>query len=175
MNAKLLCLFSLLFLHCAAKPKSTNVPGPAVSGPSSYENENKNDTATDALSDELNNYTQSDEVTLATFLGDNNTLYFEFNSSELTPTSKQTLDGLAEWLRASPQRSILIEGHTDEIGTTEYNLGLGERRAIITKNYLTRLGVEPERVDVITFGEERPAGKEDHLNRRSVIMAPGPR
>jgi peptidoglycan-associated lipoprotein len=101
----------------------------------------------------------------------NDVVYFEFDSSELDAAARAKLEENAEWLKADPARTLTIEGHTDEVGTPEYNLGLGERRARTTKDYLVRLGVTEKRVSIITYGEEKPAGSEDAQNRRSMFVA----
>lgn len=98
-------------------------------------------------------------------------IYFAFDSSDLDEAARTKLNENAEWLKADPSRTLTIEGHTDEVGTPEYNLGLGERRARATKDYLVRLGIEEKRVSIITYGEERPASTEDTQNRRSVFVA----
>jgi peptidoglycan-associated lipoprotein len=98
-------------------------------------------------------------------------IYFAFDSSELDEASRAKLNENADWLKQDPARTLTIEGHTDEVGTPEYNLGLGERRARATKDYLVRLGVQEKRVSIITYGEERPAGSEDSQNRRSMFIA----
>ena len=98
-------------------------------------------------------------------------VYFEFDSSELDESARAKLEENAQWLKADPKRTLTIEGHTDEVGTPEYNLGLGERRAQTSRDYLLRLGIEPNRVSIITYGEEKPAGSEDTENRRSVFVA----
>tara|TARA_R110002096_G_scaffold408075_1_gene606926 strand:+ start:18189 stop:18689 length:501 start_codon:yes stop_codon:yes gene_type:complete len=98
-------------------------------------------------------------------------LYFAFDSSDLDEESKARLQNNADWMKEDDSRVLTIEGHTDEAGTTDYNLALGERRARITRDYLVRLGVAAGRVQIITYGEEKPAGSEDSLNRRSVFVA----
>jgi peptidoglycan-associated lipoprotein len=98
-------------------------------------------------------------------------IYFQFDSSELDEASRQKLSENAEWLKKDAKRTLTIEGHTDEVGTPEYNLGLGERRARATKDYLVRLGIQEKRVSIITYGEERPAGSSDDKNRRSMFIA----
>jgi peptidoglycan-associated lipoprotein len=101
----------------------------------------------------------------------NNTVFFEFDSSTLSADARAKLDENAEWLRQDAKREVTVEGHTDEVGTPEYNLALGDRRARAAKEYLTNLGIAADRVDVITYGEERPASTEDAQNRRSVFIA----
>ena len=97
-------------------------------------------------------------------------IYFEFDSNDLTAEAKSTLEQNAEWLQEKDDRILTIEGHTDEAGTPAYNLGLGERRAATAREYLLRLGIEPNRVKIITYGEERPAASDDSLNRRSMFV-----
>jgi peptidoglycan-associated lipoprotein len=101
----------------------------------------------------------------------NNTIFFEFDQSNLSAESRAKLDENAEWLRQDAKRKLTIEGHTDEVGTPEYNLGLGERRARTAQDYLVRLGIDAGRIQVITYGEERPASTDDAQNRRSMFIA----
>jgi peptidoglycan-associated lipoprotein len=81
---------------------------------------------------------------------------FEYDKYELTTAAQSILRGQAEWLTQNPQRMLTIEGHCDERGTREYNLGLGERRASTVKDYLTSLGVSPARLKTVSYGKERP-------------------
>jgi len=98
-------------------------------------------------------------------------VYFEFDSSDLDDAARGRLTENAEWLKQDPSRTLTIEGHTDEVGTTEYNAALGERRAQSARDYMVRLGAEEARIKIITYGEEKPASEEDALNRRSVFIA----
>lgn len=86
----------------------------------------------------------------------NQHIHFEFDSAQLTDTAKALLREKAAWLKANPGTSIVIEGHCDERGTTEYNLALGERRAAAAKQYLQDLGVGAYRMTTVSYGEERP-------------------
>lgn len=83
-------------------------------------------------------------------------IFFEFDRYDLTPEAKIVLERKAKWLRANPTYKVRIEGHCDERGTNEYNLALGDRRANAAKSYLINLGIEPERISTISYGEERP-------------------
>lgn len=83
-------------------------------------------------------------------------IHFEFDSAELTDTAKDLLREKAGWLKANTDRQVIIEGHCDERGTTEYNLALGERRASAAKQYLQDLGVGAFRLTTVSYGEERP-------------------
>lgn len=86
----------------------------------------------------------------------NQHIHFAFDSAELTDTAKALLREKADWLKANADHRIVIEGHCDERGTTEYNLALGERRASVVKQYLEDLGVGAFRMATVSYGEERP-------------------
>ena len=100
---------------------------------------------------------------------------FGYDSYALTAEARQTLLAQSKWLQAHPNLYVTIEGHADERGTREYNLALGERRASAVRDYLVALGVQPIRVNVISYGKERPAvagtGSEVWAqNRRGVTV-----
>jgi peptidoglycan-associated lipoprotein len=82
---------------------------------------------------------------------------FGYDRHDLSPEARGTLEAQAQWLARYSNLSVTIEGHADERGTREYNLALGERRANSVKNYLVALGVSPNRINVISYGKERPA------------------
>ena len=101
-------------------------------------------------------------------------VYFEFDSSTLSAAGRDELDRLSSQLAAGTAR-VAIEGHTDDRGTTEYNLALGQQRANTVAAYLRRLGVASARIDTITYGEERPAesGESESAwarNRRAELV-----
>ncbi len=81
---------------------------------------------------------------------------FEFDKYDISPADAAILKENAAVLKKYHKVKIQVEGHCDERGTNEYNLALGERRANSTKNYLLSLGVSPERISTISYGEERP-------------------
>jgi peptidoglycan-associated lipoprotein len=83
-------------------------------------------------------------------------VFFDFDKYDLTPQAQSQLDQQAAWLKQYPQYTFVVEGHADERGTREYNLALGERRANSVKNYLVALGIDPNRIQVISYGKERP-------------------
>lgn len=82
--------------------------------------------------------------------------FFDTNKSDLRPDARDALTKDAEFLRSYPDVRISIEGHCDERGSTEYNLGLGERRADAAKNFLVSLGITANRIDTVSWGKERP-------------------
>ncbi len=84
-------------------------------------------------------------------------VFFAFDSAALNEEAREVLRFKASWLQQNPGVNIIIEGHTDERGTGEYNLALGERRALTARDFLVNLGISPERVRTVSYGEERPA------------------
>jgi peptidoglycan-associated lipoprotein len=87
---------------------------------------------------------------------ENQDIQFEFDSIRLTPVAQEILTKKAAWLRANPKAKVTIEGHCDSRGTNEYNLALGEGRAQSAKAFLVDLGIDPSRLNTISYGEERP-------------------
>jgi peptidoglycan-associated lipoprotein len=83
-------------------------------------------------------------------------VHFDFDRDNIRPQEGKALEQNARWLKANPGSLLLIEGHTDERGTNEYNMALGERRASSARDYLAALGIDRSRVTLITYGEERP-------------------
>jgi peptidoglycan-associated lipoprotein len=81
---------------------------------------------------------------------------FDLDKSDLRPDARTALTKDAEFLRSYPQVRISIEGHCDERGSTEYNLGLGQRRAEAAKNFLISLGISADRMETTSWGKERP-------------------
>ena len=82
--------------------------------------------------------------------------YFDLDKSDLREDARSALTKDAEFLRSYPQAHISIEGHCDERGSTEYNLGLGQRRAEAAKNFLISLGISGDRIETTSWGKERP-------------------
>jgi peptidoglycan-associated lipoprotein len=84
-------------------------------------------------------------------------IYFGFDRSDLTAEARETLEAKWAILSANPSMSILIEGHADELGSDEYNLALGQRRAVAAKRYLTQRDIDARRIEITSFGEEGPS------------------
>jgi peptidoglycan-associated lipoprotein len=102
-------------------------------------------------------------------------VFFEFDDVTIREDQRQALHAAAAWLRANPAATLTIQGHSDERGTSEYNLALGERRAAATKAYLVALGIVPDRIRVVSYGEERPfvLGHDEEIwrwNRRAHLL-----
>lgn len=88
-------------------------------------------------------------------------VHFDFDRAALRPEGKKILDRAAEELKKNPGVAVVVEGHTCDIGTTEYNLALGDRRARSAYNYLVLLGIPADRLSTISYGEEKPAYPND--------------
>ena len=119
-------------------------------------------------------YTGSDTVEyLASGVRDR--VFFATNKSVLTTASRDVLRKQAAYMRKKKTMSFTIEGHADERGTREYNLALGERRANAVKDYLMTYGISGSRLNVISYGKERPVNSGSNplawsQNRRSVSV-----
>jgi peptidoglycan-associated lipoprotein len=86
-------------------------------------------------------------------------VHFDFDQATLSDDARAALDGKLPILRANPMVTLRIVGHTDERGSEEYNLALGQRRAATVKRYLTNQGVSEHRIETVSFGEERPVAQ----------------
>jgi peptidoglycan-associated lipoprotein len=105
-------------------------------------------------------------------------VFFDSDSSELSPTAQATLDKQARWLQQYARYNFTVEGHADERGTREYNFALGARRAEAAKQYLAARGVAAARIHTISYGKERPVATCNDIscwsqNRRAVTVLAG--
>ncbi len=87
-------------------------------------------------------------------------IYFDYDKYDVREDAKQTLRAVADYLRKNTAQKVLIEGHCDERGTSEYNLGLGDKRSRSVKDFLVSLGVPSARIDTISYGKEKPVCSE---------------
>ena len=104
-----------------------------------------------------------------------NTVYFDLDRATIKPGETSKIEDVAKALQANPTHAVQIQGHCDERGTEQYNLSLGERRALAVREYLVTAGIQPERVFTISYGEARPAetGHNEAAwskNRRGVFV-----
>lgn len=161
MNKMLLItVAALLAVGCAKKQKALTMQETVVEPPSAVQH-----TAT------VNEKPGEDPAGRPTHVP----IYFSYNSSELVDESRFALARLASALKGDESLTLTIEGHCDERGTTEYNLALGERRARAAREYLVKMGVPSSRIDLVSYGEERPAetGEGERawaLNRRDEFI-----
>ncbi len=103
-------------------------------------------------------------------------IYFAYNQSELEGSQRAKLDTLLAFLNENDGKGLIIEGHTDDRGSDEYNRALGERRSLSVKSYLVNCGIAENRIETVSYGEDRPAvpnasTESDHqLNRRCEFV-----
>ena len=102
-------------------------------------------------------------------------VFFDTDSTDLSPTARATLDKQAQWLQQYANYTFTIEGHADERGTREYNIALGARRSQAVRDYLASRGVQPGRMRTVSYGKERPVAVCNDIscwsqNRRAVTV-----
>lgn len=102
-------------------------------------------------------------------------VHFDYNKSDIRPGERPILEKVAGYMKEHPQLVIKVEGHCDERGSNEYNMALGERRALSIRSYLANLGIAPEKIYTISYGEERPLCTESNescwtRNRRGHFL-----
>jgi peptidoglycan-associated lipoprotein len=149
MFQRLLAICAVAFLFTACETAS-NVAGDSASGSSS-----SSATAAAAGSSSSTTEIQMSDAEKLAQVG--NSVYFGFDSSELTAKAQAILDRQAAFLNVNPTMVVIIEGHADERGTREYNLALGDRRAVAVRDYLLAKGLNAARVRTVSYGKERPA------------------
>lgn len=119
--------------------------------------------------DESMNPENADYETLGAY-----TVYFGFDSFSIEPGERHKVENVSKWMQSNAGSKIIIAGNCDNRGTVQYNLALGERRALAIRDYLVGLGVDKSRISTISYGEERPAVEGDNeeawaKNRRGQI------
>jgi peptidoglycan-associated lipoprotein len=151
MNARWVTFAGVLVLLAACSGRQT----PAPVGPGAFDTPGGAGAALGAPGSisrsELGPGSQQD---LAATAGDR--VFFAYDQSEISPEGRLTLERQAQWLKRYPNVTVTIEGHTDERGTREYNISLGQRRAETVKNVLIALGIPASRIATISYGKERP-------------------
>jgi peptidoglycan-associated lipoprotein len=95
-------------------------------------------------------------------------VHFDFDMSSLKPEAIRILDDAVSKLQANPGLTVTIEGHTDSVGTAEYNLSLGERRANAVRDYLLNRGIAAARMRTVSYGEERPKADNNTAEGRAT-------
>jgi peptidoglycan-associated lipoprotein len=176
----MLFLTSLMAAGCAKKPAVTDTAPPAADGAAMTEEMDMgmqqpmgiDESALDesAMGEEGMGGVSTAAVSALELI------HFDFDQYTLSAEAQATLVDNAEYLKANPDQKVRIEGYCDERGSDEYNLALGQRRALAAKNYLVSLGIAAERLSVISYGEEMPldpSGTEEAyaMNRRAEFKA----
>lgn len=156
MFQRLLAICAVAFLFTACETAS-NVAGDSASGSSSSSATAAGSTSSSASSSASSSTTATQMSDAEKLAQVGNTVYFGFDSSELAGEAQATLDRQAAFLNVNPTMVVIIEGHADERGTREYNLALGDRRAVAVRDYLLAKGLNAARVRTVSYGKERPA------------------
>ena len=167
MRTQMVSLFAALFLVAACETTPDETASTAGAGATTDENSSGGVSGSGVASDSA---ASSEEVMsdsgmtagpmpgtqedLVVNVGDR--VFFDFDKSVITAASEKTLKRQVAWLKQYASVSVTVEGHCDERGTREYNLALGERRAAAVKNFLVALGIDANRVAIISYGKERP-------------------
>lgn len=172
MRLKILSLAAgfLLLSACGSVPEENATPSTSYTGSQSSTVGQQSDRGVSTAVGVPQPGTQED---LVANIGDR--VFFGFDRYDLSTDARQKVQDWAQWLQRYSGLSVTIEGHADERGTREYNLALGERRAVSVRDYLSALGVSPSRMRTISYGKERPAvlgSNEDAWaqNRRAVLV-----
>jgi peptidoglycan-associated lipoprotein len=118
--------------------------------------------------------TEARAITDEVFRQNVQTVYFDYDKSDLRPDQAARLKANASWLKQYPTVTFTVEGHCDERGSQEYNLGLGDQRANRVKEFLVSEGIDPARMSIISYGEERPVCRDANeecyrMNRRAAF------
>jgi len=148
-------ILALVFFVSCSKQVAVRTTGPAggsTQGSSDSNNSDQKDLASSEDITEGGTGMASDSMMMINL----EDVYFEFDRSTLTREAQEILTQKALWLESNSTVKVVIEGHCDDRGTSEYNLALGDRRAASTKVFLIDLGVSPSRLMTISYGEERP-------------------
>ena len=170
----LIAVLALGVSACATKKKDLPLPPPAVAMTPAPE-----PVVKDPYAGETTTGVKSKDIpgSSADFVAQSgsDTVLFPFDSYEIDDEARTILGKQAEWLARYPAIRVTVEGHTDDRGTREYNLALGDRRATAAKNFLAAQGVDSGRMTTISYGKERPVaeGSDDVAwarNRRSVSV-----
>lgn len=144
MQKMLGVMFAMMLLAGCSSQQSSEETDPNANG-----GDGLNGASTNGIGDGSGNWgSVSDQY--------GNIVYFEFDSSDIQPASEEMLNAYSKLLKSTGAHATL-EGNTDERGTREYNMALGERRGKAVADYLTMQGVSSSQLDVVSFGEERPA------------------
>ena len=169
MRLKFIMAIAALFVASACTTVTDTDSGAGGSGESTKSSSSSSvESQSQSKSAEILPGSQAD---LVSNVGDR--VLFEYDSSDLTPEARRTLERQAAWLKRYSNVSVTVEGHCDERGTREYNLALGERRATAVSNFLVALGINGARIMTISYGKEKPValGSNDTAwsqNRRGV-------
>lgn len=151
-------LLAVMLTACSSKPMkdAASVDDKSVSSSSSSSADGSASTSgTDSSSMGMNPLTDPNNI-----LSQRN-IYFDFDKYDVKPEFRSLIEAHAQYLNQNASASVTLQGNTDEIGTREYNLSLGQRRAASVKQVLNLLGVQDRQIETISYGEERASGTDE--------------
>ncbi|MBO0333425.1 peptidoglycan-associated lipoprotein Pal [Sneathiella sp. CAU 1612] len=173
LGLKTLSIFTALLLVAACETAPTETGDSSGGGATTQTSGTSGSSTTVVSGTTTTTVKPGSQEDLVLNVGDR--VFFGFDKYDLSNEAQATLQRQAAWLKANPTVTLVIEGNTDERGTREYNLALGERRATAVKNYLVTLGISADRLSTISYGKERPVALGHNeaawaQNRRSVSV-----
>lgn len=172
LNSLLLLIFSLAFLAACEGTTGTTKDDSTITGSGS--GASSSDSATTSAAGSGSAWAGHPLDNPDSLLA-KRTVYFDFDESVILDQDRPILEAHAQYLSLNPGAAVTLEGHTDERGTREYNLALGERRSIAVRQFMSLLGASGQQMRTLSYGEERPAATGHNeeawaLNRRVVIV-----
>jgi len=172
LAAALLLAILVTVAGCASKTVTETTPAPAAPAPMPTTDVSQQPAVPSVESQRV----ESGPVAVHETVAGLERVHFAYNEFTLEESARITLEQNAVFMRKNPALKVIIEGHCDERGSDEYNLALGERRAVAARNYLVSLGIASERLSIISYGEELPLVPEANeaawaKNRRAEFKA----
>ena len=155
LNSLLLLIFSIAFLAACEGTTGTTKDDSSVSG-SSGSSSSSSDSATTTATGSGSSWAGHPLDDPSSLLA-KRVVYFDFDESVILDADRPILEAHSQYLSQNPGAAVTLEGHTDERGTREYNLALGERRALSVRQFMSLLGASGQQLRTVSYGEERPA------------------
>ena len=140
---------------CRSRPQATPAPAPMPELPAFPAPAPRDDAAERAAAD-ARERAERERLEAERRRVMEEVVYFDYDRSDLSAQARSTLDAKLGVLAGAPSMRIRVSGHTDDSGSDEYNIALGQRRAAAAKRYLTQRGIDGGRIDIVSFGEEQP-------------------
>lgn len=176
LKGLLIALPVMAMSACSSSDDATDASGSQTNQQQTSQSSKSADTEdTMATPMESSESQMSEEEAKNQALREKQTVYFAFDNSTISSDYEDMLEAHASYLSEHPNMNVKIEGYTDERGTPEYNIALGERRAKAVEKYLEALGVEASQISIVSYGEEKPLvlGQSQAAyakNRRAVLV-----
>ena len=168
LNLKNYLIFTLVIVLVSCTENTKNIPitGADVSSDSSNDGNtdvsNESNSSGISVSDNASEEKSKEEILVEELVEVGDRVFFDYDESRFKNEGVETLKRQAQFLSKNKSLTVRIEGHCDQRGTREYNLALGERRAFSVKNFLVSLGIQENRISVISYGKERPQSLDEN-------------